>query len=391
MGGSQDSQSTPSSTSRVSAADVSASAGFSGVTAGSSAASPRAATVIPDRADAAGAASSFVYSDQLAIPLADANVAPLPLDTPVLRSSIAAIETALEREGAFQQLREDYANLRRQLRSVEDHSRDLENQIREAVQLSSPFVQFCQERYDAVRHDLRESRQQFDDVVNALAGHEGDRVRIADLEDQLQRVQQQHSDVVADLNSTISNLTDQLTAALLRIPAASQDLQRLRGEVNSLTAARADLEQALAGAIAARDRFQVRLATEINDHLRTRRELTDLQATNGALTASQEALETATEQLKLIAIKPGLISKTVKPNFDGRVVIVIARATTCSHTEHTLTLLVSQWLVSRGKWLIFRSLLVIFSAYGRITPPCKPTWILRDNGGQLQKKNVIVC
>lgn len=93
----------------------------------------------------------------------------------------------------------------------------------------------------------------------------------------------------------------------------------------------------------------------------------------------------------MIAIKPGLIFKTVKPNSGGRVVIVIALAMTCSHIEHMLTLLVNQWLVSRGRWLIFRSPPVTFSNYGRTTLPYKPIWTSRGNGGQLQKKNVTAC
>lgn len=108
------------------------------------------ADAIPDRTRSTRSRSSYVRSDQQNVPLANANIAPLPLDVSTLRSSLAAIETALEREGAFQQLRRDYADLQQQLRSAEDHVQDLENQFRQAAQLASPFVQYCQHRYNTI-------------------------------------------------------------------------------------------------------------------------------------------------------------------------------------------------------------------------------------------------
>ncbi|KAG1685251.1 hypothetical protein DVH05_010500 [Phytophthora capsici] len=284
------------------------------------------ANAAPDRTRSAGSRSSYVRSDQRNVPLANPNIAPLPLDVSTLRSSLAAIETALEREGAFQQLRQDYADLQQQLRSAEDHVQDLENQFRQAAQLASPFVQYCQHRYNTIRHDLGESRRQFEEVVAALAAHEGDRIRIADLENQLQNVQQQHGTVIDGLNQTISSLTDQLAAALLQTPTASyQDLQRLRAELNSSIAVRADLQQALNQAIAARDQLQDRLDAEINDHMRTRQQLVDSQDTNNALAASQDALEGAADQLKrqLASVQQNLVQ--LRMSADANLDLVISQ------------------------------------------------------------------
>lgn len=256
------------------------------------------ASAIPDRASSAGSGASATPARQ-GTQVGNARVTPLPLDTSALRSSLAAIETALEREGAFQQLQLDYANLQQQLRTAEHRLADLANQSREAAQLASPFVQFCQHRYDLVRHDLRESRKQFNEVVNALAGHEGDRIRIANLESQLQTARQQHQDAIADQGRIISDLTDQLAAALLRAPTVnSQELQRLRSELDSSIAAHADLQQALQQAMAARDRLQAQLVSEIDEHQRTRHELAEAHDSNSALAASQDALEGAVDQLK---------------------------------------------------------------------------------------------
>ncbi|KAG1683923.1 hypothetical protein DVH05_012538 [Phytophthora capsici] len=261
--------------------------------------SDRASTTAPGSARSFGFRSAYVRSDRHRVPLANANVGPPPLDASTLRSSLAAIEVALEREGAFQQLRLDYANLQGQLRSAEDHIQDLEHQFREAARLASPFVQYCQHRYDLIRQDLKDSRRQFGEVVDALAGHEGDRIRIANLENQLQDARQQHAVVIDGLNQTISTLTDQLAAALLQTPTASyQDLQRMRAELNSSIAIRADLQQALNQAIAARDQLQPQLVAEIDAHTQTRQELADSQDSNSALSSSQDALEAAADQLR---------------------------------------------------------------------------------------------
>ncbi|KAG1705918.1 hypothetical protein DVH05_002482 [Phytophthora capsici] len=259
----------------------------------------RASTTAPGSARSSSFRSSYIRSDRRRVPLANANVGPPPLDASTLRSSLAAIEVALEREGAFQQLRLDYANLQGQLRSAEDHIQSLEHQFSEAARLASPFVQYCQHRYDLIRQDLNDSRRQFGEVVNALAGHEGDRVRIANLESQLQDARQQHAVVIDGLNQTISSLTDQLAAALLQTPTASyQDLQRMRAELNSSIAIRADLQQALNQAIAARDQLQTQLVAEIDAHTQTRQELADSQDSNSALSSSQDALEAAADQLR---------------------------------------------------------------------------------------------
>eukprot|EP00644_Phytophthora_capsici_P001457 jgi/Phyca11/14971/fgenesh1_pg.PHYCAscaffold_10_\ len=169
-----------------------------------------------------------------------------------------------------------------QLRSAEDHIQDLEHQFREAAGLASPFVQYCQHRYDIIQQDLNDSRRLFGEVVDALAGHEGDRVRIADLESQLQNARQQHTIVIDGLNQTISSLTDQLAAALLQTPPPAIKI----------------FNQALNQAIAARDQLQSQLVAEIDAHTQTRQELADSQDSNSALSSSQDALEAAADQLR---------------------------------------------------------------------------------------------
>eukprot|EP00644_Phytophthora_capsici_P017434 jgi/Phyca11/20575/fgenesh1_pg.PHYCAscaffold_67_\ len=313
------------------------------------------------------------------IQLGNANITPLPLDVPAIRSSLAAIETALEREDVFQQLQADYAVLQQQLRSAEHRIADLESQFREAAQLASPFVQFCQHRYDLMRHDLHESRKQFGEVVNALAGHEGDRIRIANLESQLQTARQQHQDAIADQGRIISDLTDQLAAALLRAPTVnSQELQRLRSELDSSVAASADLQQALQQAMAARDRLQAQLASEIDDHQRTRHELAEAHDSNSALAVSQDALEGAVEQLKRqlgtaqqnitnIRIKPDSTFKIVKPNSDVRGAIEIELEVRCSLTRHTWMRLDSRSPGSSNRSPVSKLLLIISDSYGPTT------------------------
>eukprot|EP00644_Phytophthora_capsici_P012692 jgi/Phyca11/16945/fgenesh1_pg.PHYCAscaffold_23_\ len=308
-----------------------------------------------------------------------------------IRSSLAAIETALEREGAFQQLQADYAVLQQQLLSAEHRIADLENQFREAAQLASPFVQFCQHRYNLVRHDLHESRKQFGEVVNALAGHEGDRIRIANLESQLQTMRQQHQDAIADQGRIISDLTDQLAAALLRAPAvSSQELQRLRSELDSSIAAHADLQQALQQAMAARDRLQAQLVSEVDDHQRTRHELAEAHDSNSALAASQDALEGAVDQLKRqLGTAQQNLSNIVKPSSDVRGAIEIELEVRCSLTRHTWMRLDSRSPDSSNRSPTSKLPPMISDSYGPTTILSSPVSRRRGNYAKQLKPNVI--
>eukprot|EP00644_Phytophthora_capsici_P019061 jgi/Phyca11/21934/fgenesh1_pg.PHYCAscaffold_237_\ len=285
-----------------------------------------------------------------------------------------------------------------QLRSAEHRIAGLENQFREAAQLASPFVQFCQHRYDLVRHDLRESRKQFGEVVNALAGHEGDRIRIANLESQLQTARQQHQDAIADQGRIISDLTDQLAAALLRAPTVnSQELQRLRSELDSSIAARADLQQALQQAMAARDRLQAQLASEIDDHQRTRHELAEAHGSNSALAASQDALEGAVDQLKrqlgtaqqnLTNVRLEPTSKIVKLNSDVREAIAIELETRCGLTRRMWTRLDSRSPDSSNRSLTSKLLPMTFDSCGPTTVPCSRTLRRKSSYGKQLKLSV---
>jgi uncharacterized protein YfbU (UPF0304 family) len=91
--------------------------------------------------------------------LSSANITPLPLDRATLRASMSAIQTALEREDAFQQLQQSYQVLQDRFDVANRRITELEADFAHTAQLAAPYVQFCQNLYDGARHDLQAAQR----------------------------------------------------------------------------------------------------------------------------------------------------------------------------------------------------------------------------------------
>jgi chromosome segregation ATPase len=171
--------------------------------------------------------------------LPSANITPLPLDGATLRASLSAIQTALEREDAFQQLQQSYQVLQDRFDVANRRITELDADFAHTAQLAAPYVQFCQNRYESARHDLQAAQRQYQEVVEALADREGDAARIRSLERQIARDQQQHVTAIATRDRLISDLQRQLTAALLQPPALASSQQELQRQLDVETACHA--------------------------------------------------------------------------------------------------------------------------------------------------------
>jgi uncharacterized protein YfbU (UPF0304 family) len=72
---------------------------------------------------------------------------------------MSAIQTALEREDAFQQLQQSYQVLQDRFDVANRRITELEADFAHTAQLAAPYVQFCQNLYDGARHDLQAAQR----------------------------------------------------------------------------------------------------------------------------------------------------------------------------------------------------------------------------------------
>jgi hypothetical protein len=240
-----------------------------------------------------GGRSNWIHNS-----LPSANITRLPLDGVTLRASMSAIQTALEREDAFQQLQQSYQVLQDRFDVANRRITELEADFAHTAQLAAPYVQLCQNRYENARHDLQAAQRQYQEVVEALADHEGDAARILSLERQIARDEQQHATAIATRDRLIGDLQRQLTAALLQPPALASSQQELQRQLDVETACHARVNVELVRVENDRDQLQDRVDREIADHLQTQADLQRARDSIALLETSQKALEEGSSRLR---------------------------------------------------------------------------------------------
>jgi hypothetical protein len=136
-----------------------------------------------------------------------------PLDRPTILASLAAIEVALDREGAFQELQQSYSDLLGAYFALRRRVANLEHELAETARSAAPFVTFVQARYDRLRSRLLESERIAAERLRALEETEGDAREIQRLRGRLRYEEGVHQDAVRSFQSRITSLEQELSSA----------------------------------------------------------------------------------------------------------------------------------------------------------------------------------
>ncbi|ETK70646.1 hypothetical protein L915_22027 [Phytophthora nicotianae] len=130
-----------------------------------------------------------------------------------MRASLSALQQYVDQVETLHELCSDHENLRRNFLTTRLCAKDLDRQLADAANAASPYVLFCQRKYDLVRHQLESTRTKLAECLDALQerfdnSHELEacRLRYRDLEIR-------YNEVVSEFLDRICTLEAQLAAA----------------------------------------------------------------------------------------------------------------------------------------------------------------------------------
>ncbi|ETP02929.1 hypothetical protein F441_20059, partial [Phytophthora nicotianae CJ01A1] len=135
------------------------------------------------------------------------------LDLASVRASLSALPQSVDQVETLHELCSDHENLRRNFLTTRLCAKDLDRQLADAANAASPYVLFCQRKYDLVRHQLESTQTKLAECLDALQerfdnSHELEacRLRYRDLEIR-------YNEVVSEFLDRICTLEAQLAAA----------------------------------------------------------------------------------------------------------------------------------------------------------------------------------
>ncbi|ETI50610.1 hypothetical protein F443_05878 [Phytophthora nicotianae P1569] len=228
------------------------------------------------------------------------------LDLTGVQASLGAFQQAIDQTDALRELRSDHEGLRRMVLATRRRAEDLDRQLTDAATAASPYVLFCQHKYDVIRHKLESTRTELADCLNALQERldnsrevEACRLRYHDL-------QLRYREAVSEFQDRISTSEAQLAAASsFGVIVPSDTACRIEDLESQLAQSQSDIQ-------VARDR-QSALASELRESATSRK----------AAQAEVARLEAATEQ-KVRRLR------TLRDNYERR--LRVADTTIATHT-----------------------------------------------------------
>ncbi|ETO58984.1 hypothetical protein F444_22638 [Phytophthora nicotianae P1976] len=197
------------------------------------------------------------------------------LDLVDVRASLSALQQAVDQTEALRGLRSNHEALRREFLASRRRVEDLDRQLADAANAASPYMLFCQHKYDVIRHKLESTRTELADCLNALQERldnsrelEACRLRYRDLK-------LRYNEAVSEFHDRISTLEAQLAAASSFGVIIPPDTARRIADLESqLARSQSDLQ-------VARER-QSALASELREsatsHKAAQAEVTRLEA-----------------------------------------------------------------------------------------------------------------
>ncbi|ETI46707.1 hypothetical protein L914_21628 [Phytophthora nicotianae] len=228
------------------------------------------------------------------------------LDLAGVWASLRALQHAIDQTEALRELRSDHEVLRRVFLATRRCAEDLDHRLADGANAASPFVLFCQHKYEVVHHQLHSTRKELADCLIALQGRldnscelEACRLRYHDL-------QLRYREAVSEFQDRISTLEAQLAAASSFGVIVPPDTARRIVDLESqLARSQSDLQ-------VARDR-QFSLASELHESATSHK----------AAQAEVDRLEAAIERMTRR-------SRTLHDNYEHR--LMVADTTIATHS-----------------------------------------------------------
>ncbi|ETP27897.1 hypothetical protein F442_22819 [Phytophthora nicotianae P10297] len=228
------------------------------------------------------------------------------LDLAGVRASLGALQQSIDQVEALRELLLDHANLRREFLAARRRAEDLDRQLADAANAASPYVLFCQRKYDLVRHQLESTQTKLAECLDALQerfdnSHELEacRLRYRDLKIR-------YDEAVSEVQDRICSLEAPLAAASSFGVIVPPDTARRIADLESqLARSQSDLQ-------VARDR-QSALASEL------RESATSHKAAQAEIARLEAAIKRKTGRLR-----------TLNNNYERR--LRVADTTTATHT-----------------------------------------------------------
>ncbi|ETN03659.1 hypothetical protein PPTG_15887 [Phytophthora nicotianae INRA-310] len=172
------------------------------------------------------------------------------LDLAGVRASLSALQQAIDQTEALRELRSDHEVLRRKFLATRRRAEDLDRQLVDAAEAASPFVLFCQRKYEVVHHQLKSTRTELAECLSALQERldisrelEACRLRYHDLQLRYNEAFDRPPDTarrLADLESQLARSQSDLQVARDR---QSSPVSELHESATSHKAAQAKLDR----------------------------------------------------------------------------------------------------------------------------------------------------
>ncbi|ETN19453.1 hypothetical protein PPTG_21458 [Phytophthora nicotianae INRA-310] len=180
------------------------------------------------------------------------------LDLAGIRASLSALQQTIDQTEALRELRSDHEVLRHEGLATRRRAEDLDHQLADAANAASPYVLFCQRKYEVAHHQLESTRTELAEGLNALQERldnsrelEACRLRYPDL-------QLHYNVAVSELQDRISTLEEQVAAAsFFGVIVPLETAHRIAVLESQLAQSHSDLQ-------VARDR-QSSLASELHE------------------------------------------------------------------------------------------------------------------------------
>ncbi|ETO58989.1 hypothetical protein F444_22633, partial [Phytophthora nicotianae P1976] len=185
-------------------------------------------------------------------------------------TSLRVLQASVDRESVVEELQEEHHDLQRVHATASRHTRDLHTRLSQAGSAAQPFIQFCQERYDAVVRELGVTSALLTDERVSVQRLEAELASVASIREEHRRLQ---------VSSAVAARRSQRQIEILERPVAD-----LRSQLTALTG-HPDLGSTPPPAIARRLQAQDREVRSSRERIAT-------------LKRSEKALEDATAQLR---------------------------------------------------------------------------------------------
>ncbi|ETI56177.1 hypothetical protein F443_01237 [Phytophthora nicotianae P1569] len=131
-----------------------------------------------------------------------------------VRASLSALQQSLDQVEALRELRSDHEFLRREFLATRRRAEDLDRQLTDATNAASPYVLFCQHKYDVVRHMLESTRTELAECMTALQER-------LDSSCELEACRLRYRDLKLRYNEAVSEFQDRICTLEAQLAAAS--------------------------------------------------------------------------------------------------------------------------------------------------------------------------